>query len=238
MIITSEIPISGIKAGIRGQFWFLIETYMKKPGYIPKDCTLSGYSIIDNGYFEMVALGLKAKNVLPARRGQAFRVIPEKGNATHLVHRFIQDKTIFISHAATEDQAVAEYLMFAAEARKRAYQVMFGITYDCEWFSKNPFIRAFQRYHLIRRLSKLEGARAIPIHLMGCNSLFELWLCKRQFMVRSCDTSLPITAAIAGKKVGWFKKYPQFKKFIDYKMTPEQIELGKKNMAKCIKVLN
>lgn len=233
---TCEIPISGIKQGVKGQYPFLIESYIGKRGYTWDK--KAKYGIIDNGYFEQVALGIKAKNVLPTWRCGFWRVIPETGgNYKSLIYKWLSNKTIFVPHSATLQDALEECRYLVKMAKKHKFEVMIGVTYDCEWFGKNKWKRMYRRYKFLNAIFNDPDLHGTKVHLLGTNSLLELAVCSSVPNVVSCDTSLPITAAIQGKKVSLFKKYPQFKGFIDYKMTPEQCKLAQENINTCIGVI-
>lgn len=236
MLFTSEIPISMMKAGVKGDYNFYINTYFQHPGYDYKE---SEYNIIDNGYFECIELGIPMKQWMPRKRGNSWRIIPEmqpdgmggmhKGLSLAYMH--VTNRTIFVSHSDTLASSLQEYYSFTKFGEHANYETMCGLSYDEKWMGKNKWVRTFRRWKMCRQMHRL----GMKVHLLGCNSLFELWLCKKY--AYSADSSLPITAALAHKKLGWFKKYRQFKGFIEHQATQEEIELAKRNIEKAIKVL-
>lgn len=228
MLFTSEIPIE-IMDKVKGDFPFLINTYMLKKGY--KDYYKGEYGIVDNGAFEL-AFGINdiIANLPMPRHKNYYCVIPDcfkdpLKTQMAKIKMFTKDKCMFVPHGKTKDEyldALCGFIGFVKSKAKakKINKVLIGISYHEPFYSKNRFVAAIQRQHIVKAvnklLNKIDPDGIINMHLLGAQSVFELWLCRKYNRVLSADSSLPVLQGLNGRKTGLFtKKYPQVPGFID-----------------------
>lgn len=228
MLFTSEIPIE-LMNKVKGDFPFLINTYMPKKGY--KDYYKGTYGIVDNGAFEL-AFGINdiiANLPMPSHK-KYYCVIPDCFKDSLKIQlakikMFTKDKCMFVPHGQTRDEyldALCGFIGFvkSKQQSKKINNVLVGISYHEPFYSKNRFVAAFQRRHIVKAvntlLNKVDQDNIINIHLLGAQSVFELWLCRKFNRVLSADSSLPVLQGLNGRKTRLFtRKYPQRPGFID-----------------------
>lgn len=245
MLFTTEVPIAAQRK-VFGQFDFLIAPYMKKKGYGERHRNAK-YGIMDNGAFEYTFGVLKGQPKMP-KHPQYFNVIPDQYDATPFeqmakLRTYGKGKAMYVPHALTKAaflDLVADFLAYADRHPK--HTLILGLAIREKWFGKNRFVAGWRRYQLAKQLDGIIRSHRLEnhvgIHLLGSLSVWDLWLCRRLPSVLSADSSMPITTAIAGKKIGLFtRKYPQVHGFIDQPMTDEAMNLAQRNIDYIIKVL-
>lgn len=248
MKFTAEIPISAMK-DIKTPFPFLIYHYFSLKGYQDPFPATQKYGIVDNGAFESTFGVVNAKKLKMPHHARYYCVIPDNfDNPLNIqvmkIQQFTKDKTMFVPHAScVEDYGFILSYFFSWVAKKKPKaQVLVGISYAEPFYSKNWIRAAFQRRKIVKRinnaLEKIDAKKQIHIHLLGCRSIFELWLCRTFNRVISADSSLPVLHAMKGKKTRlWSKKLRQTAGFIQQDVNDKQKKLIQRNIDYVNKIL-
>jgi hypothetical protein len=248
MLFTAEIPIP-VMQDIKTPFPFLIFKYFNLKGYKDPFPVTNNYGIVDNGAFEATFGVVNSKKIVMPKHARYFCVVPDAFNEPinmqiAKIRTYVKDRTMFVPHASniTDYGFVVSYFLSYVNQKKPKAKVLLGISYAEPFYSKNWIKAAFQRRTVVKRindaLEKLDTKHQIDIHLLGCKSIFELWLCRKFNRIISADSSLPVLHALAGKKTHlWSKKIKQPAGFITMDVNDKQKRLIQRNINFVNKVL-
>lgn len=248
MLFTSEIPITAMDK-VKTPFPFLIWHYFSNRNYKDPFPTKQQYGIVDNGCFETATGVVKENKIVMPRHARYYCVVPDMfGEAPSSqmakIHTYVRNRTMFVPHAPDIHQyslVLSYFLSYVSKKQPRA-KVLLGISYMEPFYHKNWIRAAFERRMVVKKindaLEKLDTKHQVDIHLLGCKSIFELWLCRNFSRVISADSSLPVLHAMKGKKTRlWSKKIKQMAGFIELKPNEKQIALIQRNIDYVNKIL-
>ena len=249
MLFTSEIPVA-VMDKIKTPFPFLIWHYFSNRKYKDPFPTSQRYGIVDNGCFETSTGVVKSNKIVMPKHARYFCVVPDKfGEPTFQqlakMQTYVKNRTMFVPHARYVEEygmLLSYYLSYVNKKLPKTAKVLLGVSYMEPFYSKNWIRAAFQRRFVVGKintaLEQLDKNHQIHIHLLGCKSIFELWLCRKFSRVISADSSLPVLHAMKGKKTRlWSKKIKQMAGFIDLEPNEKQTALIQRNIDYVNKIL-